>query len=85
MANDEEEKPAPLFFLFKNGETGIHYKAIKEWCKTEYFNGSRNVYQIILQKFDGSETVIEYFDDSVRDVEYENFLDKLREQGYILM
>jgi hypothetical protein len=88
MSEDEEEKEKkkqPIFLTFKGDEIVVHIRSLKKWSKNEYFDGSRNVYQIVLNHFDMEDTLIEYHSLEVRDVEYDNFMDKMRENDYIFI
>lgn len=81
----EKEKPKPIFIQFKGDAFAFYLKGIKKWNKNEYFNGTQTVYSIDIYEFDGSETNIEYLDERIRNVEYVNLLDKLKEYGVILV
>lgn len=83
--DEKKESKQPIFILFKGDEYVIHYRSIKKWNKSEYFNGIRTVYTITLNHFDMEDTIIEYHDEKVRDAEYSNFMDKMRELDYIFM
>ncbi len=87
MSDEESKKESrqPIFLSFKSEEVFIHYRSIKKWSKGEYYNGIRNVYSIVISHFDMEDTIIEYHDEKIRDVEYSNFLDKLKEFDFILM
>ena len=83
--SEDQEKKQPIYIGFKGDETIIHHRSVKKWNRGEYYNGIRNVYTITIHHFDMDDTVMEYFELEVRDVEYSNFMDKMRELGAIFM
>lgn len=85
MSEEKEQKKPPLFFIFKGQSVALKANSIKKFERNDYYNGSTTVYCIHLYHFDMDDTVIEYTEEDIRDAEYLNLIDKLKELGVEFM
>lgn len=85
MTEEEKEKQDPEFYMYKNrnGSGIIEFQMIASVECGEYMGLENTIYTMSLTSRFGSQIILEFHDEEIRDVEFKNLIDLMDEFGYI--